>query len=94
MCVDLIVAEITLSILTDTNISPERAEACVAKIADFALRGIPFADRPNVRTGNFTVVEQCRRCRKADPLLHVGGRSDVVVSVYFGTATPHPNCVW
>jgi AcrR family transcriptional regulator len=40
MCVDLILAEITLSICTDTAISAARANACVARITDFVLRGI------------------------------------------------------
>ena len=40
MCVDLILAEITLSICTDVAISQTRIEACVDKIADFALRGV------------------------------------------------------
>jgi AcrR family transcriptional regulator len=40
MCVDLILAEITLSICTDTAISQARIDACVDKIADFALQGV------------------------------------------------------
>jgi len=40
MCIDLILAEITLSICTDTPISPARVEACIARIADFTLKGI------------------------------------------------------
>ena len=40
MCMDLILAEITLSICTDTDILPDRIDACVARIADFTLRGI------------------------------------------------------
>ena len=40
MCIDLILAEITLSICTDTAISPARIDACVARITDFTLRGI------------------------------------------------------
>jgi TetR/AcrR family transcriptional repressor of mexJK operon len=40
MCIDLILAEITLSICTDTEISQDRIDACVTRIADFTLRGI------------------------------------------------------
>jgi AcrR family transcriptional regulator len=40
MCMDLILAEITLSICTDTEISPARMNECAARIADFTLRGI------------------------------------------------------
>ncbi len=40
MCVDLILAEITLSICTDIAISQARIDACVDKIADFVLRGV------------------------------------------------------
>lgn len=40
MCIDLIIAEITLSICTDIPISQERIDACAGKIADFALQGI------------------------------------------------------
>jgi AcrR family transcriptional regulator len=40
MCVDLILAEITLSICTDTPMSETRVEACVEKISDFVLRGV------------------------------------------------------
>jgi TetR/AcrR family transcriptional repressor of mexJK operon len=40
MCVDLILAEITQSICTDIAMSQARVDACVGKIADFALQGI------------------------------------------------------
>ena len=40
MCIDLIIAEITLSICTDIPISQERIDACGSRIADFALKGI------------------------------------------------------
>jgi AcrR family transcriptional regulator len=40
MCVDLIIAEIMLSVCTDIVISDERIQACAGKIADFALKGI------------------------------------------------------
>lgn len=40
MCIDLILAEITLSICTDVPISGARIDACVARITDFTLRGI------------------------------------------------------
>jgi AcrR family transcriptional regulator len=40
MCIDLILAEITLSVCTDTPISQARLDACIARIADFTLKGI------------------------------------------------------
>ena len=40
MCIDLILAEITLSICTDTAIPASRIDECVSRIADFTLRGI------------------------------------------------------
>ena len=40
MCIDLIIAEITLSICTDIPISQDRIDACAGRIADFALKGI------------------------------------------------------
>ena len=40
MCIDLIIAEITLSICTDIPISQDRIDACDGRIADFALKGI------------------------------------------------------
>ena len=40
MCIDLIIAEITLSICTDIPISQDRIDACAGKIADFALQGV------------------------------------------------------
>ncbi len=40
MCIDLILAEITESICTDVPISQARMDGCVARIADFTLRGI------------------------------------------------------
>lgn len=40
MCIDLILAEITLSVCSDTPISQDKIDACVARIADFTLRGI------------------------------------------------------
>jgi TetR/AcrR family transcriptional repressor of mexJK operon len=40
MCIDLILAEITLSICTDIAISPSRIDECVTRITDFTLRGI------------------------------------------------------
>ena len=40
MCVDLIIAEIMLSVCTDIPISQARIDACAGKIADFALKGI------------------------------------------------------
>jgi len=40
MCVDLIIAEITLSICTDIPISQERIDTCTGRIADFTLKGI------------------------------------------------------
>jgi TetR/AcrR family transcriptional repressor of mexJK operon len=46
MCIDLILAEITLSICTDTEISPARIDACVERIADFTLLGIAAAEPP------------------------------------------------
>ena len=38
--VDLIIAEIMLSVCTDIPISRERIDACTGRIADFALKGI------------------------------------------------------
>jgi TetR/AcrR family transcriptional regulator, mexJK operon transcriptional repressor len=40
MCVDLIIAEIMLSVCTDIPISDDRIQACAGKIAEFALKGI------------------------------------------------------
>ncbi len=40
MCIDLIIAELTLSICTDIPISQDRIDACASRIADFALKGI------------------------------------------------------
>ena len=40
MCLDLILAEITLSICTDIPMSQARVDECVTKITDFTLRGI------------------------------------------------------
>ncbi len=40
MCVDLIIAEIMLSVCTDIPISDERIRVCAGRIADFALKGI------------------------------------------------------
>jgi len=40
MCVDLILAEITQSICTDTPISAAHMDRCVTRITDFALRGL------------------------------------------------------
>jgi AcrR family transcriptional regulator len=40
MCVDLILAEITLSICTDEPMSDARVDACVERISDFVLRGV------------------------------------------------------
>jgi TetR/AcrR family transcriptional repressor of mexJK operon len=43
MCIDLILAEVMLSICTDIPISEPRIEACAGRIANFALRGIAAA---------------------------------------------------
>jgi hypothetical protein len=40
MCVDLIIAEIMLSICTDIPITQARIDASVGRIAEFALTGI------------------------------------------------------
>ena len=40
MCIDLILAEITLSICIDIDLSQDRIDACVKRISDFTLRGI------------------------------------------------------
>jgi AcrR family transcriptional regulator len=40
MCVDLILAEITLAICTDIPMSDARVDACVEKISDFVLLGV------------------------------------------------------
>ena len=40
MCVDLILAEITLAICTDIPMSEARVDACVEKISDFVLLGV------------------------------------------------------
>jgi hypothetical protein len=40
MCVDLILAEITLSICINVPMSDARVDACVERIADFVLRGV------------------------------------------------------
>ena len=43
MCIDLILAEITLSVCTDTAIQAAHADSCATRIADFVLRGIAAA---------------------------------------------------
>lgn len=40
MCIDLILAEITVSICTDIPMSQARVDECVTKITDFTLKGI------------------------------------------------------